>query len=198
MVAMEPLKNSRKGYFQGLNKNVLFLACTSLFADISTEMLYPLLPVYLTEYLKVSGSTLGIIEGSSEAIQNAIQGVSGYLSDKLRRRKPLAVIGYLVSAIAKPLIGIAATWPAAWSARFTDRLGAGTRSAPRDALIAGSVEEKNRGRAFGLEGFGDNLGAFFGTVDHGSTIFLFGSHYQENFLPGGDTRRTCLDHGFAC
>lgn len=167
---MKQPKNRHKGWFRGLNKDVLFLACASLFSDISTEMLYPILPVYLTEYLKASGSTLGIIEGSVQAVQNAIQGVSGYLSDKLMRRKPLAVTGYLLSAISKPFIGVATTWPAAWSARFSDRLGAGIRAAPRDALIAGSVEEKDRGKAFGAEGFGDNLGAFIGPL---ITVALF-------------------------
>jgi len=185
---MEHADVKPKGFLRGLNKDVLFLACTSLFADISTEMLYPILPIYLTEYLKVNGSTLGIIEGSSEAIQNGIQGVSGYWSDKMRRRKPLAVIGYLLSAIAKPFIGIATSWPAAWSARFTDRLGAGTRSAPRDALIAGSVEEKDRGRAFGMEGFGDNLGAFIGPLITVALFFLLGITIRSIFylalIPG--------------
>jgi MFS family permease len=185
---MKQSKNGRKGWFQGLNKDVLFLACASLFSDISTEMLYPILPVYLTEYLKASGSTLGIIEGSAEAIQNAIQGVSGYWSDKLRRRKPLAVIGYLLSAISKPFIGVATTWPAAWSARFSDRLGAGIRSAPRDALIAGSVDEKNRGKAFGVEGFGDNLGAFIGPLITVALFFTLGVAIRSIFylalIPG--------------
>jgi MFS family permease len=185
---MEQTKAVGKRYFRGLNKDVFLLACASLFSDISTEMLYPVLPVYLTEYLKASGSTLGIIEGSAEAIQNAIQGVSGYWSDKLRRRKSLAVIGYLLSAISKPFIGIATTWPAAWSARFTDRLGAGTRSAPRDALIAGSVEEKDRGKAFGVEGFGDNLGAFIGPLITVALFFTLGIAIRSIFylalIPG--------------
>ena len=185
---MEQTKAVGKRYFRGLNKDVFILACASLFSDISTEMLYPVLPVYLTEYLKASGSTLGIIEGSAEAIQNAIQGVSGYWSDKLRRRKSLAVIGYLLSAISKPFIGIATTWPAAWSARFTDRLGAGTRSAPRDALIAGSVEEKDRGKAFGVEGFGDNLGAFIGPLITVALFFTLGIAIRSIFylalIPG--------------
>lgn len=184
---MEHTKASKR-YFRGLNKDVFLLACASLFSDISTEMLYPILPVYLTEYLKASGSTLGIIEGTAEAVQNAIQGISGYWSDKLRRRKPLAVIGYLLSALSKPFIGVATTWPAAWSARFTDRLGAGTRSAPRDALIAGSVEEKDRGKAFGIEGFGDNLGAFIGPLITVALFFTLGVAIRSIFylalIPG--------------
>ncbi len=178
---MKTMRPAKKGVFQRLNKNVLLLACTSLFSDISTEMLYPLLPIYLTQYLKVSGSTLGVIEGSAEAIQNSVQGISGYFSDKLMRRKPLAIIGYLLSALSKPLIGIAPTWPAAWAARLTDRLGAGTRSAPRDALIAGSVTEENRGMAFGLEGFGDNLGAFIGPIITVGLFFIVGISIRQVF-----------------
>ncbi len=159
-----------KKYFSGLTKNSVFLACASLFADISTEMLYPILPIYLTQNLKVSGSIVGIIEGIAQATQNIIQGVSGYLSDKWQRRKPIALFGYILSAISKPFIGVATIWPGVFAARISDRLGSGTRSAPRDALIASSVEEKNRGKAFGLEGIGDNLGAFLGPL---ITILLF-------------------------
>lgn len=164
------MKSLIKKYFSGLTKNSVFLACASLFADISTEMLYPILPIYLIQNLKASGSIVGIIEGIAQAIQNIIQGVSGYLSDKWQRRKPIALFGYILSAISKPLIGVATLWPGVFAARVSDRLGAGTRSAPRDALIASSVEEINRGKAFGLEGIGDNLGAFLGPL---ITVLLF-------------------------
>ncbi|MBS1522170.1 MAG: MFS transporter [Bacteroidetes bacterium] len=185
---MKHAVDRNRGYFQWLNRDVLLLACASLFSDISTEMLYPVLPVYLTEYLKINGSTLGIIEGTAEAVQNAIQGISGYWSDKMRRRKPLAIAGYLLSAIAKPFIGIATSWPVAWSARISDRLGAGIRSAPRDALVAGSVEEENRGKAFGMEGFGDNLGAFIGPLITVALFFTLGVAVKSLFylalIPG--------------
>ena len=164
------MKSLIKKYFSGLTKNSIFLACASLFSDISTEMLYPILPIYLTQNLKASGSIVGIIEGIAQATQNIIQGVSGYLSDKWQRRKPIALFGYILSAISKPFIGIASTWPGALAARISDRLGSGTRSAPRDALIASSVTEKNKGKAFGLEGIGDNLGAFLGPL---ITVLLF-------------------------
>lgn len=160
-----PLKNSViKKYFSGLSKNTFLLACASLFADVSTEMLYPVLPIYLTQVLKAGGNVVGITEGIAQATQNIIQGFSGWLSDKTRKRKPIAVAGYVLAAVAKPLIGLASAWPGVLGARFLDRLGSGTRSAPRDALIASSVDEKNRGRAFGLEGIGDNLGAFLGPL----------------------------------
>lgn len=153
-----------KKYFAGLSRNTFLLAFTSLFADISTEMLYPVLPVFLTQTLKASGSIVGLVEGFAQATQNIVQGFSGALSDKLQKRKAIALAGYLVAAIAKPLMGLSTVWQGVFGARLLDRLGAGSRSAPRDALIASSVDEANRGRAFGLEGAGDNAGAFLGPL----------------------------------
>jgi MFS family permease len=164
------LKSIKQKYFSGLSKNSLLLAFASLFADISTEMLYPILPIYLTQNLKAGGSIVGIIEGIAEATQNIIQGLSGYLSDKWQRRKPIALFGYILAAISKPLMGIATVWQGVLGARISDRLGSGTRSAPRDALIASSVAEKDKGKAFGLEGIGDNMGAFLGPL---ITVLLF-------------------------
>jgi MFS family permease len=154
----------------------VLLAFASLFADISTEMLYPILPIFLTQVLRASGSVVGLIEGIAQATQNIVQGFSGWLSDKLSRRKSLALIGYLVAAIAKPLMGLSHVWPQLLGGRFMDRLGTGFRSAPRDALIAASVSKENRGRAFGLEGFGDNLGACLGPL---LAIFLVVSFHFE-------------------
>ena len=151
-------------YFSGLSRNTFLLALASLFADISTEMLYPILPIFLTQTLKASGSVVGLIEGVAGATQNIVQGFSGALSDKLQRRKPVALVGYFLAAMGKPLMGAATVWQGVLGGRFLDRLGAGTRSAPRDALIASSVDEANRGRAFGLEGVGDNAGAFLGPL----------------------------------
>ncbi len=153
-----------KKYFSGLTKDSFLLAFVSFFADISTEMLYPVLPIFLTQNLKSGGSIVGLIEGVAIATQYIIQGFSGYLSDKLQRRKYIALVGYSLAAISKPLIGISTIWQGVLGARFLDRLGSGTRSAPRDALIAASVSEENRGKAFGIEGIGDNLGAFIGPL----------------------------------
>jgi MFS family permease len=127
-------------------------------------MLYPVLPVFLTQTLKASGSIVGLVEGFAQATQNIVQGFAGTLSDKLHKRKAIALAGYLAAAIAKPLMGLSTIWQGVFGARLLDRLGAGTRSAPRDALIASSVDEENRGRAFGLEGVGDNTGAFLGPL----------------------------------
>lgn len=148
----------------GISSNTVLLAFASLFADISSEMLYPILPIFLTQVLHGSGSVVGVVEGIAEATQNVAQGFSGWLSDKLQKRKTLALIGYFVSALGKPLMGIATAWAGVLGGRFLDRAGAGFRSAPRDALIASSVSDEYRGRAFGLEGIGDNLGAFFGPL----------------------------------
>jgi MFS family permease len=151
-------------YFAGLSRDTFLLASASVFSDVSTEMLYPVLPVFLTQTLHASGSIVGLVDGFAQALQNIVQGFSGTLSDKLQRRKPIALAGFFLSAISKPLMGMATVWPALFGARLLDRLGAGTRSAPRDALIASSVAEENRGRAFGLEGAGDNAGAFLGPL----------------------------------
>ena len=148
----------------GISSNTVLLAFASLFADISSEMLYPILPIFLTQVLHGSGSVVGVVEGIAEATQNVAQGFSGWLSDKLQKRKTLALIGYFVSALGKPLMGIATAWSGVLGGRFLDRAGAGFRSAPRDALIASSVSDEFRGRAFGLEGIGDNLGAFLGPL----------------------------------
>lgn len=150
--------------FAGLTRNSFLLALTSLFADISTEMLYPVLPVFLTQTLKASGSVVGLIDGFAQATQNIVQGFSGALSDRLQRRRPIALVGYFLAALGKPLMGLATSWPGVFGGRTLDRLGTGIRSAPRDALIASSVDEKDRGRAFGLEGVGDNAGAFIGPL----------------------------------
>jgi MFS family permease len=153
-----------KQYFAGLSRNSFLLAAASFFADTSTEMLYPVLPVFLTRTLKASGSIVGLVEGFAQAAQNIVQGFSGALSDRLQKRKGIALAGYLAAAIAKPLMGISTVWQGVFGARLLDRVGAGTRSAPRDALIASSVHENVRGKAFGLEGIGDNTGAFVGPL----------------------------------
>ena len=170
------MAEKRSRYPAGISRDTVLLAFASLFSDISSEMLYPILPIFLTQTLHATGSVVGLVEGIAESTQNVIQGFSGWLSDKLQKRKSLALIGYFVSALGKPLMGIASTWPGVLGGRFLDRLGAGFRSAPRDALIASSVPDEYRGRAFGLEGIGDNLGAFLGPV---LAVLLFVSLHFE-------------------
>lgn len=154
----------RPRYFAGLSRNTFLLALSSFFADISTEMLYPVLPVFLTQTLKASGSIVGLVDGCAQAAQNIVQGLSGSISDRLQKRKAVALGGFLLAAASKPLMGVSTVWQGVFGARILDRIGTGTRSAPRDAMIAASVDEKDRGRAFGLEGLGDNAGAFVGPL----------------------------------
>jgi len=167
---------TRTQYFAGVSKNTVLLALTSLFADISTEMLYPILPIFLTQTLHANGSVVGLVEGIAQSTQNIVQGFSGWLSDKLQKRKSLALAGYFASAVGKPLMGLATAWTGVLGGRFLDRLGAGFRSPPRDALIASSVAEQDRGRAFGLEGIGDNLGAFLGPLL--AVLLLISFHFD--------------------
>ncbi len=169
-------------------RSVVLLAFTSLFADISTEMLYPVLPLFLTTRLGAPGSVVGLIEGIAEATQNVVQGGSGWLADRLQRNKPLALVGYALAALAKPAIGFATAWPQVLAGRFVDRLGTGIRSAPRDALIANSIEKRRRGAAFGLEGVGDNLGAVLGPLIAAGLLYLFAVDlriiFSIAFVPG--------------
>jgi MFS family permease len=175
-------------YFAGLSRNTFLLAFASLFADISTEMLYPVLPAFLTQTLKASGSIVGLIDGFAQATQNIVQGFSGTLADRLQKRKTVALVGYFLAALGKPLMGLSTVWQGVFGARLLDRLGSGTRSAPRDALIASSVEKRDRGRAFGLEGVGDNAGAFIGPLFAVLLLYSFGVGIRTIFyvaiIPG--------------
>ena len=182
-------------YFAGLTGSTFLLALSSLFADISTEMLYPVLPTFLTQTLKAGGSIVGLVDGFAQATQNIVQGFSGALSDKLRKHKSIALIGYLVAALAKPLMGLATGWPGLLGARLLDRVGAGTRSPPRDALIAASVHEKDRGRAFGLEGVGDNAGAFLGPLLAVRIAVRDARRHSHDILSGADSGLACILHG---
>ncbi len=171
-----------------ISSNLIFLTLGSFFADISTEMLYPVLPIFLTQVLKTNGSIVGLIEGIAGATQNIVQGLSGWLADRLQRKKPIAVLGYALAAASKPVIGLAQIWPVAMGARFMDRFGTGVRSAPRDGLVASSVDSRHRGKAFGLEGAGDNLGAFVGPILTILLLYLFRLNIRAifylAFIPG--------------
>jgi MFS family permease len=172
----------RSRYLAGLTRNTFLLAAGSFFADVSTEMLYPILPIFLTQTLHASGSIVGLIEGTAQATQNIVQGISGSLSDRLRNHKTIALVGFVAAALAKPLIGVATVWQGVFGARLLDRIGTGTRSAPRDALVAESVDEQYRGRAFGLEGLGDNGGAFFGPLLAIALLFWLQAGFRTIFF----------------
>lgn len=163
------LKNPHQPSDSNPSKNlftptVLKLGFISFFADVASEMLYPITPIFLTSILGASMTELGFIEGFAEALANLLKTYSGFWSDRISHRKPFIFLGYLLGAISKPLIGLSHTWIHVLGARGLDRTGKGIRSAPRDALLSESVESSQRGAAFGLHRSMDTLGAFLGPL----------------------------------
>jgi MFS family permease len=152
----------KKTGWRSLPRNVWVLTIASFLTDISSEMIVNLIPLFLANVLGVRTSIIGLIEGVAETTASLVKLYSGALSDKLGRRKSLVVIGYGLSTLAKPFLYFATTWQWVLGVRFTDRVGKGIRTAPRDALVAGSVDEKQRGLAFGIHRAGDTAGAFIG------------------------------------
>ena len=142
--------------------NVIILGLTSLLTDISTEMVYPLIPLFLTSQLGASPTIVGIIEGVAESLASILKVFSGYISDKVGKRKPLAIAGYSFSTIGKMFLYFATSWGWVFLGRTSDRFGKGIRTAPRDALIAEAVDKENIGRAYGLHRALDTLGATIG------------------------------------
>ncbi len=148
----------------GINRNIVALGFTSLFTDVSTEMIIPVLPLFIIGTLKASVASLGIIEGVAESTASLLRLSSGWLSDRIGRRKPFLLVGYGISGVAKATLAIAASWPAVLGLRFADRVGKGLRNPPRDALIADSVEPRYLGRAYGFHRAMDTLGAAIGPL----------------------------------
>ena len=149
---------------RALPRNVWVVTATSFLTDISSEMLVYLVPLFLAGVLGVRLSVVGLIEGVAETTASLVKVFSGWFSDRLGRRKWLTVAGYSLSALAKPLFAVANSWGAVLAIRFTDRLGKGIRTAPRDALVADSIDEQHRGLAFGLHRAGDTAGALIGLL----------------------------------
>jgi MFS family permease len=145
-------------------RNVVALGLTSLFTDVSSEMLVPVLPLFVTATLHASVASLGIIEGIAECTASVLRLGAGWWSDRSGQRKPFLIFGYGLSGVAKAVMGLAVTWPAVLGLRFTDRIGKALRNPPRDALIAESTSEAGRGRAFGLHRALDTTGAAIGPL----------------------------------
>lgn len=150
--------------WRGLGGNVLMLGLVSLLTDVSSEMIYPLLPLFLATVLGAGPVALGLIEGVAESTAALFKLGSGFLSDRVQQRKPLVLAGYALSTLARPLIALAGSVPAVLAIRFADRIGKGVRTAPRDALIADSVPPELRGRAFGFHRAMDHAGALLGPL----------------------------------
>ncbi len=147
-----------------LPATVWLLGAISLLNDTASEMIYPLLPLYVTGVLLAGPRALGLIEGLAEAASSLLKLVSGTLVDRSGRTRPWIVSGYGMAAAARPLLAVAAAWPLVLLLRVTDRIGKGLRSAPRDALLAASIDAERRGLAFGLHRALDHAGAVIGPL----------------------------------
>jgi MFS family permease len=162
--------------------NIILLGITSLLTDISSEMVYPLLPVYLVSVLGASPAILGLIEGIAESLASLLKVFSGYFSDKVKLRKPFTIFGYAGSVFGKLLLYLSTSWGYVLFARIVDRFGKGVRTAPRDALIADSAKEGKKGAAFGLHRAMDTLGAAIGVLAAYLLIVNFKDNFKSVFL----------------
>lgn len=163
-------------------RNVRMMGLVSLLTDASSEMVYPVLPLFLANVLGAPVAAIGLIESLAEAAASFTKVGSGWLSDHIARRKPLVALGYGLSNVAKPLLAFTTGWPAVLALRLTDRLGKGIRTAPRDALIAESSAEGERGRAFGVHRALDTLGAAIGPFAAWAVLTLSPSAYRRVFI----------------
>ena len=161
---MKQTTPSTRSGWRSLPRNVWAVSLTSFFMDISSEMVINILPLFLSNVLGVGTSVIGLIEGIAEATASLLKVFSGWLSDRLRARKWLAVAGYGLSALAKPFFYFANSWAWILAVRWTDRVGKGIRTAPRDAMVADSIDESQRGLAFGFHRAADTGGATLGLL----------------------------------
>lgn len=166
------MHSDQKTRLKDLPRNIWAVSLTSFFMDISSEMVINVLPLFLSNVLGVKTNIIGLIEGVAEATASLLKMISGWLSDKLKTRKWLAVLGYGISALAKPFFYFAGSWGSIAAIRWADRVGKGVRTAPRDALVADSIEEKQRGLAFGFHRAADTFGAVLGLAVAALVVWL--------------------------
>lgn len=167
---------------------VWLLGWTSLFTDAATEMIYPLLPVFLSRVLGAGAISLGLIEGVAEAVNSVLKVGSGWLSDRRARRRPIVIAGYAISSAARPLIAGAGAWTQVLVIRALDRTGKGIRTAPRDAMLAAFADPVARGRIFGFHRAMDHAGAIVGPLAATAFLTVFPEEYRLLFaltaIPG--------------
>lgn len=161
----------------GLHRNVFFSGLVSYFMDFSSEMIYPLVPIFLSSVLGVNKTVIGVIEGIAESTASLLKVFSGWLSDRIRKRKVLMVAGYGISTFSRPILALSFLWGHVLAFRFVDRFGKGIRGAPRDAVIAESTLQKDLGRSFGFHRTMDTLGAVTGPA----VAFLVLSFFTGGF-----------------
>ena len=172
----------------GFNKNITVAGLVSFFMDMSSEMIYPLMPLFLSNVLGVNKSVIGLIEGIAEATASLLKVFSGWFSDRLGNRKWLMALGYGISTLSRPFAALATGWQQVLGSRFIDRVGKGVRTAPRDAIIAESAERSHLGRAFGFHRAMDTMGAVVGPALAFFLLGIFSNDYRRVFwlsmLPG--------------
>lgn len=168
--------------WRGMPRNVVVLGVVSFFADVSSEMAYPLVPIFLSSVLGAPAAVIGLIEGVAEGTASLVKLAAGWWSDRVQRRLPLVAGGYALGAAGKVLLAAAFAWPLVLFARFIDRCGKGLRSSPRDALIADSVDAAQRGRAFGLHRSLDTAGAVLGPLLALALVALLDGRLRAIFL----------------
>lgn len=164
--------NPKNRWLIGIHGNVLLLGIVSFFNDAASEMIYPLLPVFLSTVLGAGPAAIGMIEGVAESTASFLKLASGFISDRVHHRKGWVIGGYALSNTARPLIGLTTIWTGVLALRFVDRIGKGVRTSPRDALIAESTPLEYRGKAFGFHRAADHAGAVVGPLL--AALFLAG------------------------
>lgn len=173
---------------RNIPRPVWLLGWASLFTDAATEMIYPLLPLYLSQVLGAGALSLGVIEGVAEAVNSALKVLSGIWADRLARKRPLVIVGYALSSMVRPLVALASSWPQVLAVRAVDRTGKGLRGAPRDAMLAELATPRERGRVFGFHRAMDHAGAIVGPVVATVVLFLMPGSYRLLFaltaIPG--------------
>lgn len=171
--------------------NVIWLGIVSLLTDISSEMIFPVMPLFLSLVLKANMAVIGFIEGIAEGTSALLKFISGIMVDRFKNKKSLTVIGYALSAFSKPFLALASIWQHVLIVRVLDRFGKGVRTTPRDALIMASVSKKERGKYFGLHRTLDSIGAVIGVALATLLLYLLGSSESSyraifwlSFIPG--------------
>ncbi len=179
---MNPEEAKRETKIFGLSRNVITMGVVSFFNDLSSDMIFPFIPVFLTSVLGASATFVGAVEGIADATASVLKIVSGRWSDRVKKRKPFIVFGYSLSAIAKPILALAAAPWHVLVVRFVDRVGKGMREAPRDALLSVSTKKESVGRAFGFHRAMDTAGAALGPLVAFLILPLIGNNLRTLFL----------------